>query len=56
MIDLFDSRLSSQIAKYFAWKPNPHSLATYAMQQQWNQKILHVFPQFSLIQREYFEK
>ena len=51
MIDLFDSRLSNQTAKYFAWKPDPHSLAMDAMQQQRNQKILHAFPRFSLIQR-----
>ena len=37
MIDLFASRLSNQIAKYFAWKPDPHSLATDAMKQEWNQ-------------------
>ena len=49
--DLLASRLSSQIAKYFPWKPDPHSLATYAMQQEWNQGILYAFPPFSLIQR-----
>ena len=31
VIDLFASRLFNQIAKYFAWKPDPHSLGTDAM-------------------------
>ena len=31
VIDLFASRLSNQIAKYIAWKPDPHSLVTDAM-------------------------
>ena len=51
VIDLFASRLSNQIAKYFAWKPDPHSLAADAMQQEWNHEILYAFPPFSLIQR-----
>ena len=51
LIDLFASRLSNQIAKYFAWKPDRHSLATDAMQQEWNQKLLYAFSSFSLIQR-----
>ena len=32
VVDLFASRLSNEIAKYFAWKPDPHSLATDTMQ------------------------
>ena len=40
MIHLFASRLSNQIAKYFAWKQYQHSLAMDAIQQEWNQKIL----------------
>ena len=51
MIDLFASRLSNQIAKYFAWKSEPHSLAADAVQQEWNQKILNALSPFSLIQR-----
>ena len=35
VIDLFASKLSNQIAKHFAWKPDPHSLDTDAMQQEW---------------------
>ena len=51
VIDLFASRLSNQIEKHFAWKPDPHSLATDAMQQEWNQEIIYAFSPFSLIQR-----
>ena len=50
-IDLLASRLSNQTEKCFHWKPDPHSLATDAMQQEWNQEILYAFPQFSLIQK-----
>ena len=53
VIDLFASRLSNQIAKDFAWKPDPHSLATNAMEKEpWNSiRIFHVF-----INSEYFAK
>ena len=50
-IDLFASRFSNQIAKCFTWKPDPHSLATEAMQQEWNQESLYAFPPFLLTQR-----
>ena len=51
VIDLFVSRLSNQIAKYFASKPDPYSLSADAIQQEWNQEILYAFPPFSLTQR-----
>ena len=51
VIDLFASRLSNETAKYFAWQPDPHSLATDTMQHKWDQEILYAFPPFSLIQR-----
>ena len=51
VIDLFASRLSNQITKYFAWKPDPQCLDTDVMQQEWNQEILYPFSLFSLIQR-----
>ena len=51
VLDLFASRLSNQIAKYFAWKPDPHSIATDTMQQEWNQEILYAFSSISLIPR-----
>ena len=51
MIDLLTSRLSNEIAKYFAWKPGSHSLATDAMQQEWNQEVLYAFLPFLVIER-----
>ena len=51
VIDLFASRLSNHIAKYFAWKPDPHSLAMDAIQQECNQEILYAFLPFLLTQR-----
>ena len=44
VIDLFASRLSNEIAKYFAWQPDPHSLATDTIQHEWDQEILYAFP------------
>ena len=51
VIDLLASRLFNRIAKHFAWKPEPRSLATDAMQQEWNKEILCAFSPFLLIQR-----
>ena len=48
-IDLFASRLSHQIPTYVAWKPDPHSHATDAFQQNWSHKLLYAFPQFCMI-------
>ena len=48
-IDLFASRLSHQIPTYVAWKPDPHSHATDAFQQNWSHKLLYAFPPFCMI-------
>ena len=48
-IDLFASRLSHQIPTYVAWKPDPHSHATDAFQQNWAHKFLYAFPPFCMI-------
>ena len=50
-IDLFASRISHQLRTYFAWKPDPHSKATDAMQQNWRHLYAYAFPPFSLIGR-----
>ena len=47
--DLFASRLSHPIPTYVAWKPNPHSHATDAFQQNWSHKLLYAFPPFCMI-------
>ena len=50
-IDLFASRLCHQLPKYMAWKPDPNSLATDAMQHLWRNLLGFAFPPFSLISR-----
>ena len=49
--DLFVSRLCHQLPKYMAWKPDPNSLATDAMQHLWRNLLGFAFPPFSLISR-----
>ena len=46
-INLFASRLSHQIPSYVALKPDSHSHATDAFQQNWSQKFLYAFPPFA---------
>ena len=48
-MNLLASRLSHQIPTYIAWKPDPHSHAKDAFQQNWAQKFLYPFPQFCMI-------
>lgn len=50
-IDLFASRLTNQLPQYFAWRPDPFSRGTDAMQQIWPQEFLYAFPPFCLINR-----
>lgn len=45
-LEIFASHLSHQLPHYYAWRPDPHSLATDAMQQTWSQKTLYAFPNF----------
>ena len=40
-----------QLPQYMAWKPDPNSFATDAMQQDWNKMFSFAFPSFSLIGR-----
>ena len=47
-IDLFASRISHQVPAYMAWKPDPGSIATDALQQSW---FPYAFPPFCLIAR-----
>lgn len=50
-VDLFASRLTHQLPHYVAWRQDPYSQATDAMQQDWSQKFLYAFPPFCLINR-----
>ena len=51
-VGLFASRLCHQLPQYVAWKPDPNSVATDAMQQCWNKMFVpYSFPTFRLISR-----
>ena len=51
-IDLFASRACHQLHTNMAWRPDPYSQATDALQQKWkNLGLLCTFPRFSLIGR-----
>ena len=42
-VDLFRSRLCHQLPQYMAWKQDPNSFATDAMQQDWNKMFGFAF-------------
>jgi len=50
-IDLFASRLNHQLPQYIAWRPDPYSQGTDAMQQTWTKRFPYAFPPFCLISR-----
>ena len=41
-IDLFASRSSHQLQHYIAWRPDPYSQGTDAMQQSWSKRFLYM--------------
>ena len=50
-VDLFASRLKHQVPGYMAWKRDPGSRATDALQQNCKNLFPYAFPPFSLIGR-----
>ena len=50
-VDLFASRVCHQLPQCMKWKPDPNSVATDAMRQDWNKMFAFAFPSFSLIGR-----
>ena len=50
-MDLFASRISHQVQAYMAWKPDPGSRATDALQESWKHLFPYAFLPFSLIGR-----
>ena len=50
-MDLFASRLFHQVPAYMAWRPDPYSQATNALQQKWAHPSPYAFPPFSLVGR-----
>ena len=50
-IDLFASRLSNQLPRYYSWKPDSNNLGMDALQQNRYHKSLYAFPAFGLIHK-----
>ena len=48
-IDMFASRLNTQLANYVSWCPDPGALATDAFSISWKQHLSYMFPPFSLL-------
>lgn len=49
-IDLFASRLNTQLPKYISWKPDPFAAAVDAFSITWHAKdLMYIFPPFVLI-------
>lgn len=50
-IDLFASRLNSQLKRYISWKPDPGSETVNAFTLDWSKWYFYAFPPFSIIGR-----
>ena len=46
-IDLFDSRIKRQAAKYVSWKPEPEAFAVDAFSLNWNHQFMYILLPFS---------
>ena len=52
-MDLLASRLSAQLPRHIAWKPDPFSQETDAMQQIWSNQYLCAFTPLSSDKQDY---
>ncbi|XP_063289505.1 uncharacterized protein LOC134573649 [Pelobates fuscus] len=50
-MDLFASRLNTQLPKFCSWRPDPEAVATDAFLQDWSEGRAYAFPPFNLIAR-----
>ena len=50
-IDLFASRVNTQLTKFVSWKPDPEAHETDAFTIPWNYNKFYAFPPFNLIGR-----
>ena len=50
-VDLFASRLSTQLPRFYSWRPDPHSEAVDAFSQDWSKVRGYAFPPFALVGR-----
>ncbi len=48
-IDLFATRLNTQLPVYISWKPDPGAIGVDAFTQNWASKFFYAFPPFCLI-------
>ena len=44
LVDLFASRLCHQLPRYMSWRPDPQSIATDALHQDWKNQLCYAFP------------
>ena len=50
-VDLFASRLSTQLPRFYSWRPDPCSEAMDTLSQDWSKVRGYAFPPFALIGR-----
>lgn len=50
-VDLFASRLNTQLPRFFSWRPDPHAEAVDAFLQDWSGGLHYAFPPFAMIPR-----
>ena len=50
-VDLFASRLSTQLPRFYSWRPDPQAEAVDAFSQDWSSVKGYAFPPFALIGR-----
>ena len=50
-IDLFATRINSQLQAYVSWNPDPNAIHTDAFTMSWDKDIYYGFPPFSVIGR-----
>ena len=50
-VDLFATRLNSQLARFVSWKPDPEALFYDAFSRLWDAFTPYIFPPFSLLGR-----
>lgn len=48
-VDLFASRLNSQLSQYISWRSDPFAIATDAFQSSWQQLQGYTLPPFALV-------
>ena len=48
-VDLFASRLSTQLPRFYSWRPDPQSEAVDAFSQDWSKVRGYAFPPFALV-------